>query len=267
MSEPSAQSRPISTYKSWQIHRFDQIDSTSSWIKSNQENLSDYSVAVAEFQTAGRGRLGRQWVAPKGTALMFSMLLRPNWPIDKASWLMMIAGLAAAETLSELGKTDIQLKWPNDIVIMKSNQMYKMGGILSEAITEDGILTGAIIGIGININMTDDQLPQDANTAPCSLRSITGKRFDLNSILPVILDRFDSYYQTAAVGESPQKHWEKKLVTLGQPVTATVIGSKDQATKIDGIAVGVDEWARLLIKTKEGKIEPVTAGDVTLRTS
>lgn len=180
----------------------------------------------------------------------------------------MIAGLAAAEALSELGQVNIQLKWPNDIVFMQSNNMCKMGGILSEISTNEGQLSEAIIGIGININMTEGQLPQGANTKPCSLRSVTGNVFALDKILLNLLDRFEVYFTAANGGQSPAKQWEEKLVTLGQPVTATLVSTSGQPTgKVEGIATGVDVWGRLLITTESGEVKPVTAGDVTLRTS
>jgi BirA family biotin operon repressor/biotin-[acetyl-CoA-carboxylase] ligase len=257
--------------KNWTIHRFDEIDSTNSWLKDNRDILPDKSVAVAAFQTAGRGRLGRKWSAPTGTALMFSILLRPNWPIVQSSWLMMIAGLAAAEALSETSGVPIQLKWPNDIVYMTPNGLHKMGGILSEATTDNGLLAEAIIGIGLNVNMTSDQLPSNTSTPACSLQSITGDTFKLEPILDTLLQHFENYYQAAANGISPLSNWQNELTTIGQSVTATLVPhgniSGTDAKKVDGVAVGVDEWGRLLIKTSLGAIEPVIAGDVTLRKS
>lgn len=253
----------------WSIFHFEEIDSTSSWLKRNENELADKTVATAAFQSAGRGRLGRQWRAPIGSALMFSMLLRPQWPIDQGQggWLTMISGLAAAEALSAVASVPVQLKWPNDIVYMLNDKLHKLGGILSEATIDHNRLAQAIIGIGININMTTDQLPQDANTPPCSLHTLTQQSFELDPILEAILNRFESYYQAAANGVSPLERWQNHLVTLGRPVTATRISGQDQSHKISGLATGVDEWGRLLIETADGALEPVAAGDVTLRNS
>ena len=248
---------------------FDEIDSTSSWLKENENELAGKTVAVAAFQTAGRGRLGRKWRAPSGSALMFSMLLRPNWPIDQGqgSWLMMICGLAASEALAAISSTQIQLKWPNDVVFMQDDKLHKLGGILSEATIDNQFLSQAIIGIGINVNMTAEQLPQNANTPPCSLQTLTHKKFDTNLILEAILSRFEKYYQAAADGVSPLNRWQNKLVTVGRPVTATLTNPQNRTCKISGVATGVDEWGRLLIMTENGITEAVAAGDVTLRNS
>ena len=250
----------------WNIQHFTEIDSTSTWLKNEQANLPDFTVAVADFQTAGRGRLGRRWVAPPGSALMFSMLLRPNWPVEQGGWLVMIAGLAAANTLRNQSKLPIQLKWPNDIVFEKNGELCKLGGILQEAETVDGRITQVIIGIGLNVNLDADDLPQATHTTACSLKSLSGHLFDRNALLEDLLSNFETLYKQCAAGKSPQAQWERQLVTLGKRVTATMTGANDQSQKIDGIADHVDEWGRLVIKTDEHELKAVSAGDVTLRT-
>ncbi len=249
----------------WTIHRFEQIDSTSTWLKDRATLEPHKTAAVADFQSAGRGRLGRQWIAPPGTALMVSLLLHPNWQVERGPWLTMIAGVAAAETLAYASGLNIQLKWPNDVVIELGGELHKMGGILQEVETDNGRLTQAIIGIGLNINMNSADLPPATHTPACSLKSITGNLFDRDLLLDQLLSRFDTHYQRAEQNQSPQKAWQKILITLGKRVTATVMRDGNPAHKIEGIATGVDEWGRLLIETDSGKVEPVVAGDVTLR--
>ncbi len=249
----------------WTIHRFDQLDSTNSWLKDRAGGKPHKTAVVADFQTAGRGRLGRQWVAPPGTALMVSLLLKPNWAVERGAWLTMIAGLAAAETLSQTSGLNIQLKWPNDVVIEQDGVLHKMGGILQEAETNDGRLTQAIMGIGLNINMGPADLPPATHTPACSLKSITGDTFDRDDLLQQLLNGFGTHYAQAEQNQSPQHAWQDTLVTLGKRVTATIMRDGNPSHQIIGMATGVDEWGRLLIQTDSGKIEPVVAGDVTLR--
>lgn len=252
----------------WQIHHFSEIDSTSTWLKTHRSELGDGSVAVADFQTAGRGRLGRTWVAPPSTALMMSLFIRPNWPLERSGWLMMMAGIAAAGTLSNASGVNIQLKWPNDLVFVGRDGLQKVGGILSEAETADGKLYEAIIGIGLNINMTVSQLPQNTHTPAASLRTLSGLTFDRSQLQQELLRRFQQLYDDGSRGRSPLFTWRKLLVTLGQPVSATQkVGSDQDGTQINGMATGVDEWGRLEITLPNGTIKPIAAGDVTLRSS
>lgn len=248
----------------WTIYRFDEIDSTSTWLKT-QPNLPHKTVAIANFQSAGRGRLGRQWMAPPATALMISLLLRPFWPVERSHWLTMLSGVAAAEMLAEASGLNVQLKWPNDVVIERDGIVQKLGGILQEAETEEGRLAQAIIGIGLNINMSSADLPPATHTPAASLLSLTGNRFDRDKLAEQLLNKLTQQISRCEQGQSPQKRWENLLITLGKRVTATTM-TKDKATnQITGVASGVDEWGRLIIKTDHGELEVIGAGDVTLR--
>ncbi|MEM9773867.1 MAG: biotin--[acetyl-CoA-carboxylase] ligase [Chloroflexota bacterium] len=248
-----------------QINHFDEIDSTSNWLTTHRAELNDWTIAVADFQSAGRGRLGRTWVAPPGTALMMSILVRPNWSLDRSGWLMMIAGIAAAETLTHASGINIQLKWPNDLVFASRNGLQKVGGILSEAETANGKLAEAIVGIGLNINMTHEQLPPRAHTPAASLRTLSGKTFDRRQLQQDLLRRFQQLYDDASRGRSPLFGWRRLLVTLGQTVTSSKVGSDQDKVKIEGTATGVDEWGRLEITLADGTVQLIAAGDVTLR--
>jgi BirA family biotin operon repressor/biotin-[acetyl-CoA-carboxylase] ligase len=144
------------------------------------------AVAVADYQSGGRGRLGRSWVAPPGTALLLSILLRP--PLERhIAQVSLVGGLATAEVVEEeLGFwRSAQIKWPNDVMINRR----KVAGVLAEA--RDGVV---VLGIGINVNQTREQLPEDAVTPPASLRTFSGHEHDRTALLKTLLGRLDDMY-------------------------------------------------------------------------
>jgi BirA family transcriptional regulator, biotin operon repressor / biotin---[acetyl-CoA-carboxylase] ligase len=144
------------------------------------------TVAVADHQTAGRGRLGRSWVAPPGTAIAVSVLLRP--PQDRTiAQVSLLGGLAAAESVEEeLGFwRSSQIKWPNDVMVNRR----KVAGVLAEA--RDGTV---VLGIGINVNQTRAELPRDARQPVGSLRTIDGRQHDRAALLTDLLSRLDRFY-------------------------------------------------------------------------
>ena len=124
-------------------------------------SLPEGALVVADHQTAGRGRLGRSWDAPAGTALLFSLLLKPP-PERDVPQLSLVAGIAVADTLERTLGLSVQIKWPNDVMLRRR----KIAGCLAEARDE-----AVVLGIGVNVNQTSEQLPPNAG----SLRSLTGR--------------------------------------------------------------------------------------------
>jgi len=136
--------------------------------------LPEGALVVADHQTAGRGRLGRSWEAPPGTALLCSILLEP--PADRAApQLSLVAGVAVADAIEQVVGLAAQLKWPNDVMLRRR----KVAGCLAEA--RDGAV---VLGIGVNVNQTGDQLPGRAG----SLRTLTGRDWDREELLAWLLD-------------------------------------------------------------------------------
>jgi BirA family biotin operon repressor/biotin-[acetyl-CoA-carboxylase] ligase len=146
--------------------------------------LPEGAVAVCDEQVEGRGRLGRTWVAPPGTAILCSTLLRPP-PERAVAELSLVAGLAVAETVEEATKLAAQLKWPNDVLLNRR----KVAGVLAEA--SEGTV---VLGIGLNVNQTRDELPAGAAVAAGSLRTIDGVRRERAPILADLLARLEPAY-------------------------------------------------------------------------
>jgi len=190
------------------------------------------SVAVADEQTGGRGRLGRAWEAPAGTSILCSVLLRPPPGPDLAQ-LSLVGGLAAAETVEEeLGLwRSSQIKWPNDVMINRR----KVAGVLAEA--REGIVA---LGTGINVNQTRDQLPRDARQPVASLRTTDGREHDRAVLLADLLARLERFYTAWLEG--------------GLDAVFGDLGSRDflrgrriTVDGVEGVAEGIDREGRLLV--------------------
>ncbi|MEZ4510771.1 MAG: biotin--[acetyl-CoA-carboxylase] ligase [Chloroflexota bacterium] len=244
-------------------HYFPAIGSTNSYLKA-QTTLPHGTVAITDFQEAGRGRFDRVWQAPAGSALLFSVLLHPNWEAGRVGWLGMIAGLAVYDAVTAVAGLEPQLKWPNDVVLWQEEAWRKACGLLVEVEWgANGRLTSAIIGIGLNVNLRPTDLPHAATMSATSLQIAAGQPVARRHLLCYLLQRLEQRYEAADQGESPQREWAEKLVTLGQRVVVTAVYATHPP--IEGIAEATDSWGQLLVRDDNGHIHTVTAGDVTLR--
>jgi BirA family transcriptional regulator, biotin operon repressor / biotin---[acetyl-CoA-carboxylase] ligase len=154
--------------------------------ESTQRLLADDApegaVAAADEQTAGRGRLGRDWVAPPGSSVLASIALRPDVPTANLAELSLVAGRACAQALADVAEVLPEVKWPNDVLIGGR----KVAGVLAEA--REGRV---VLGIGINVLQTEGELPQRARHPATSLLVETGRRFPRAEILAAVLDHLE----------------------------------------------------------------------------
>jgi len=146
------------------------------------DDAPDGAVAAADEQTAGRGRLGRDWVAPPGSSVLASVALRPDVPAAKLAELSLVASRACAKALAEVAQVVPEVKWPNDVLIGGR----KVAGILAEA--REGRVA---LGIGINVFQTEDELPQRAQYPATSLLIETGRRIPRADLLASLLDHLE----------------------------------------------------------------------------
>lgn len=207
--------------------------------------LPEGAVAATDHQTGGRGRMGRQWVAPPGTSLLVSVLLRPP-PDRHVPELSLVAALAAAMVVEDATELAAQVKWPNDVMVNRR----KVAGILSE------LSEGAVVaGIGVNVNQTRDELPPATHTAPASLRTATGTRYDRAQLLGALLARLEHAYDAWRVGGLDALYGELGGRDFLRGRRVTFDGSSGTAVKIlrDG---------RLEIETDSGEVRVVESGEV-----
>ena len=224
------------------------------------------TVLLADYQSAGRGRLERRWEAPPGTSLLFSALFRPRWPARQGTWLTMLAGLAVVEAIESATGLRAGLKWPNDVVLPEemgeAQEWRKVCGLLLEATLDpNGRMASAVLGVGLNVNIPADSLP-DSVTPATSLLVAGGRPVSRRKLLVGLLERIERHYDAALDGRSPARAWAARLITIGRPVEATSVGS---SAPLVGTAEGVDEWGQLLVRDDEGILHTIAAGDVTLR--
>ncbi len=248
-------------------------------VEMARSGASAGAMVVTDYQSQGKGRLGRRWLAPAGTSLLFSLLFRPSWPTERAAWITMLAGLAAQEAIRSCTGLSPRLKWPNDLMLLAGDQWLKVGGMLLEGQLADGHWDAAVLGIGINVNIGAEAIPA-ARSPATSLQKESGRLIDRATLLGQLLTSLENGYDAAEQGHSPHKAWEQELLTIGQSVTigrsvtlgrSVTIGQQTAPSQggtrepLSGIAVGTDEWGRLIIRDQAGREHAVSAGDVTLQ--
>ncbi|MFD3584075.1 biotin--[acetyl-CoA-carboxylase] ligase [Streptomyces sp. NPDC058683] len=216
------------------------------------------AVLVAEEQTAGRGRLDRQWTAPARSGLFFSVLLKPaEVPVARWGWLPLLTGVAVATGLARVAGVDTALKWPNDLLLTVGDEERKAGGILAERAGEDAV----VVGVGINVTLRAEELPVPQAGSLALAGAVTTDR---DPLLRAVLRSLEDWYGRwrAAEGDPArsglQEAYAAGCATLGRTVRAELPGDRS----LVGEAVAVDGDGRLVIGTEAGVQEPVGAGDI-----
>lgn len=254
-----------------------EVDSTNTALLAAAADGAPHgSVVVAEWQTAGKGRLGRAWVAPPRSGLFLSILLRPEVPVSRWGWLPLLAGVAARSAVARVAELDVSLKWPNDLVLADAaadvsddtEDDYaagygvgrKLGGILAE---QGGTSSQpcVVIGIGINVTLRADELPAAHAT---SLVLAGAKVTDRDTLLRALLRSFGPWYADWADADGDAERsglaaaYRAACATLDRPVSAQLPGG----ACVSGRATGIDADGRLLVRTADGASTPIGAGDV-----
>jgi BirA family transcriptional regulator, biotin operon repressor / biotin---[acetyl-CoA-carboxylase] ligase len=244
----------------------------------------EIAVILADEQTAGRGRQNRSWYTPAGSALAFSLLIRPAIAPHRAMRLTMLAGLAAVEGIEWATDLHLDLKWPNDVVTMNnsvsltmpgprdqsttiaenkstSNQRpttKKIGGILTECAFQDDTLDYAVIGFGLNVNVDFSRQLELRETAT-SLSQLTGREIDRWAVLQAVVAAFVDRYAWITDENRLREAWAARLINLRTNIRVNL---NDQI--IEGYAEGVDDDGALLLRTADGRLQRLLSGDVTL---
>jgi BirA family biotin operon repressor/biotin-[acetyl-CoA-carboxylase] ligase len=236
-----------------------EIGSTNSWAKELALlGAEEGTVAIAETQTAGRGRLDRLWVSPKG-GLYFSVIFRPELKPTQATKLVFVAGLAVAEALHELYGLKTETKWPNDVLV----NGRKVCGILAEMNTTDDSVNFVVVGVGINANFDKKSaLPQELWETTTSLESELDKKVQLDELFRAVVERLECIYEIfLKEGFAPVlREWKKHAGFLGRKVK--VISDVEELV---GLALDVEDDGALTIKLENGTVKRILAGDVSLR--
>lgn len=256
---------PLSSAVVDRLEILDHAASTNDELVARSAERSDFSVLVTNDQRAGRGRLGREWTAPRGTALATSILLRPSLPageplgLEHFSWLPLLAGVAMARAVTTVipdGAGTVGVKWPNDVQIGG----LKVAGVLGELLP---LGDGVVLGVGLNIGMTREQLPVPTATSLLLAGAHEDGLVDavLHRYLLTLKQLYTDFVRLGADAEASGafEQFVDVCVTLGQQVRVHLPGGDS----LVGIATGIDKQGRLIVRTSsDGNSLAVAAGDV-----
>jgi BirA family biotin operon repressor/biotin-[acetyl-CoA-carboxylase] ligase len=229
------------------------IPSTMEIARKEALNKCHEGTAVfAELQTAGRGRLKRQWLTPEGN-IAVSIIIYP--PPELFSSLIMLASVAVVNSIKNTTGIDCTIKWPNDVLI----DGKKVCGILIETCRDNKGVCYAILGIGINVGLHAANHP-DIKDIAVGLSELPGKPVSREDLLTQLFNEIERLYSELKMGNSLYPLWKNKLGMLDKPVK---VHSMD--TVLEGIAEDVAEDGSLMLRLNNGELKRITIGDVSLR--
>jgi BirA family biotin operon repressor/biotin-[acetyl-CoA-carboxylase] ligase len=238
------------------IYHFFRADSTNSVaLALGHTGEEEGAVVVAEEQTAGRGRAGRTWHSERGTGIYVTILLRPKLAPVQAPLLTMMAGISARSTVAAITGLQVDLKWPNDLMIAGK----KVGGILTEMHAEPTAVKFVIVGMGLNVNQ--EKFPAELAGAATSLRAETGRNYSRLEILVRLLREFESDYNRLlreGVGGVVKRFEEVSSYARGKKVRV-----ETGTETFTGTTAGLTAEGLLRVERAAGEILTVIAGDVT----
>ena len=243
------------------IHFFDKIESTQDCALSMAQNDSPSgTVIIAEKQSAGRGRMGKKWISPKG-GLWMSIILQPRFTSRKISLIQFIGALAVGDSILEMTGIVCTHKWPNDILIRGK----KVCGILVDANFEGDKGGTVVVGIGLNANFSTQELFNSATLEGCSdvttLRDEIKHDIALNDITKLIIEKLELYYLLLEDGKTREiiESWKQGSEIFGQRVTVN-----DGNNVFNGRALDLDDSGALLITLADGSVKKILFGEVRI---
>ncbi len=240
------------------IYHYLSTDSTNIRARSlAAEGAAEGTLVVAEYQEKGKGRLGRQWESPSGKNLLFSLILRPDWPPQQAFSGTVLASVSLCWTIKEVVGIDVGIKWPNDIYIGGK----KLAGILTEFATDPDRIEYLVVGIGINCNWAPPQTPAEGQQATSLLKE-TGHKVSRLQLLSHFLNQTEIFYENTKKDGAGwlREEWNRYSLVNNRQVSI----SNNQNTWT-GLGLGIDDFGALILQLDDGRQEKFLAGDVSLR--
>lgn len=239
----------------WPVLIHDEIDSTNAQgLREVSEGRQAPFLVLAERQTAGRGRRGRNWASPFAQNLYYSLVLRIEGGVRQLEGLSLVVGLAVMRTLRALGVGSAGLKWPNDVLV----ENRKIAGILLELVGDPADVCHVVLGIGINVNMQDNA---EVDQAWTSVRLETGQLVERNHLVGLLNRNLSEYLvrQQSLGFDAFQAEWENAHLWQGRPVSL-IAG----VTQVDGTVLGVDKQGALRLQV-DGIEKSFSGGELSLR--
>lgn len=242
------------------IHYFEEINSTNDYAKEvARKSFDDGDIVLAESQIGGRGRFARLWVSPPRKGIYMSILLKPQMTFENITQLTLFTALAVCEALEEYLKMDFEIKWPNDILLNHK----KVCGILTEISGEVEKINHVIVGIGINVNVEEDDLDDLLKQTATSLRIETGLIQNRVLIVQKILTIFDKYYDDYLSGASFEDiliKYKGKLKIINQTIDIKIHHNEP----VTGTVLDICDNGALKVRLSDGKVREFLSGEVSL---
>lgn len=240
------------------FHYFNTVDSTNNYLKRQALLGAPHgTVAVADCQTGGKGRLGRSFQSPGGVGIYLSMLLRPDCPQEQLMHLTCAVGTAMCDALEEAAGVRPGIKWTNDLVCEKR----KLSGILVELLNDTRGKLCVIIGIGVNCCQQLTDFPEELRDRAGSLAMVTGRRIDRPKVAAAMMEALANMDRNLLTGkEAMLEQYRRDCVTLGQKISV-VRGDEIR----HGTALDIGNDGDLIVRFDDGHTEAVSSGEVSIR--
>ncbi|MDR6717865.1 biotin--[acetyl-CoA-carboxylase] ligase [Paenibacillus sp. 2003] len=225
-------------------------------LKLAEQGQAEGAVVIAEEQTGGRGRFGRQWFSPPGKGIWMSVLMRPDLPLQHTPQLTLLTGVAVCRAVRACSGADAGIKWPNDLLI----DGRKVCGILLESTVEDHEVRYCIAGIGVDVNFDPEDYPEDLTTIATSLKMETGQSVDRTKLTAAILTELEQLYflyQKEGFGVISAL-WEALSVSMNREITVT-----NPHGVIEGKAIGLDPSGALIVEKHDGEHTLIISGEIS----
>lgn len=241
---------------------YEETDSTNLRIRQlGDEGAPHGTLAVADLQTAGRGRRGRAWDSPAGSSIYMSILLRPDIPPDRAPMLTLVMALSVAEGIRKCVEPGsgcgVQIKWPNDIIINGK----KLAGILTEMSAQIDYIDYVTVGVGINVNLT--KFPEEIEKTATSLRIECGHTVKRSPLIVAVMERLEENYEIFLKTQDLSGLLERYMSFLvNKDRNVLILGAKEQYR---AHALGINPMGELIVRREDGTEETVYAGEVSVR--
>ncbi len=261
LSSSEIASRLTTKWAGQKLYYYDETDSTNIDAKRCAEEGAPHGTTViANMQTAGRGRRGRMWQSPPGSAVYMTIMLKPDFAPDKASMLTLVMALSVADAIAETIGLQAGIKWPNDVVVNSK----KVCGILTEMNVESDYIQYVVIGVGINANNGSlEEFPEEIRQTATSLKIESGVHISRAALIERVLFHFEKNYDIFVSSldlSELMEAYDKRLLNLDAEVRVL-----DPKGEYSGIAKGINSSGELLVEKEDGSIAQVYAGEVSVR--
>lgn len=252
------ESRMSTKWAGQPVRYYNELSSTNLQAKVDAENgAKQGTLIVADMQTAGRGRRGRAWSSPAGMNVYFTLVLKPEFPVEMASMVTLVMGLAVAEGIRMTCGLEARIKWPNDIVI----KGRKVCGMLAEMSTERDFIHYIVMGVGINVKQ-QEFVPEIADMATC-LEGECGRPVSRAELIVNVMKLFERYYDIFQKDGNLGGFLETYNDLLaGRGGEVRVLDPKGE---FQGVSRGINKTGELLVEREDGAVETVYAGEVSVR--